>query len=271
MNAEAETAHVPRPEIGRYAFAMFDVLGFSNWLEIAGLEVVLDRYRELIDTVVIRRNEEGGLGAVQTREGALLVITRPPGYAYFSDTIMLWQPLVPQLVDDFMARCCELICEALVMGIPLRGAITLGEAVLDRKTNFFLGSPLVEAAKLEKAQNWVGVTFGRSAVWSPFLAQTHPAAIIEYSPPTKDHLKEFATPIVVDWPRRWRDKYGECPSTRLRDLDRDPQFTTYWQNTIAFAKYSLAKHDWHLRPHEISPNALLRLLPRESVPTCDSW
>lgn len=251
-----------KPAISRFAFAMFDVLGFSRWFESVGLQAILDAYHQLIERVVIRPNDKGGLGAVQTREGAVLVVTGPPGYAYFSDTVILWHPLVPALVDDFVTRCSELICEALAMNIPLRGAITLGDAVLNRDSDFFLGAPIIEAARLEKAQNWIGLTFGKTAMWSPFLAQIHGTAIIEYPPPVKNDLKEYASPIVIDWPRRWRDKYGECPSAKLRQLNRDSRFASYWENTIAFAEFSRCKHDWHLRPEEIPSDAVLRLVSR---------
>lgn len=252
-----------KPEISRFMFAMFDVLGFSRWLEVVGLQAVLDSYHQLIERVVVRPNEKGGLGAVQTREGSIFAVTGPPGYAYFSDTIILWHPLVPAFVDGFVTRCSELVCEALAMNIPLRGAITLGDAVLDRDADFFLGEPIVEAARLEKAQDWIGLTFGQTAMWSPFLAQIHGTAIIEYPPPTKEGLTKYASPIVVDWPRRWRDTNGQCPSAKLRELNTDPAFAPYWENTIAFAEFSRAKHDWHLRPEEIPSDAILRLVPRE--------
>jgi hypothetical protein len=260
-----DSPRIPKPEISRFAFAMFDVLGFSQWIDSVGLQTILDSYYQLIERVVIRSNEKGGLSAVQTPEGAIFAITGPPGYAYFSDTILLWHPLVPAFVDDFVGRCSDLICEALAMDIPLRGAITLGDAVLNSDSSFFLGKPIVEAAKLEKAQNWIGLTFGHTAVWSPFLAQMHGTAIIEYAPPTKDDLKDYASPIVLDWPRRWRDKHGECPSSKLRELNKDPRYSTYWENTITFAEYSLAKHDWHLRPNEIAPDALLRVVSRKDA------
>lgn len=252
-----------KPEPSRFMFAMFDVLGFSSWLEGVGLQAVLDAYHRLIERVVLRRNEKGGLSAVQTRDGAVFAITGPPGHAYFSDTIILWQPLVPPFVDDFVTRCSEMICEALAMDIPLRGAITLGDAVLDGDADFFLGTPVVEAARVERAQNWIGLTFGQTAMWSPFLAQIHGTGIIEYPPPVKSGLQEYASPIVIDWPRRWRDRHGKCPSAKLRELDRNPEYTSYWQNTIAFAEFSKAEHDWHLRPEEIPPDAVLRLISRE--------
>ncbi len=256
---------ISKPEISRFAFAMFDVLGFSDWIRSAGLQKVLDSYHSLIERAVTKPNEKGSLSAVQTPEGAIFAVIGPPSYAYFSDTILLWCPLVPPLVGDFVERCSDLICEALAMAIPLRGALTLGDIVLDSESNFFIGEPIVEAANLEKGQNWVGLTIGNSAVWAPFLAQLHGTTIIEYAPPMKENFKEYASPIVVDWPRRWRDSYGECPSARLRELNTDPDFSLYWDNTIRFAEFSLQKHDWHLRPAEIPADTVLRLVSRDEA------
>ncbi len=265
MQQPVGDSRVAKPEISRYMLAMFDVLGFSRWMKSVGLRTVLDSYHLLIENAVVRSNEKGGLSAVQTPDGALFAVTGPPCYAYFSDTILIWHPLVPALVDDFVGRCADLVCEALAMNIPLRGALTLGDAVLSTDADFYLGEPIIEAANLEKAQNWIGLTFGQTAVWSPFLAQMHGTAIIEYQPPTKEHLREYASPIVLDWPRRWRDNHGDCPSIKLRALNTDPRFSAYWENTIAFAEFSSAKHDWHLRPDEIPPDALLRLVSRKDA------
>jgi hypothetical protein len=257
---------VEKPKISRYAFAMFDVLGFSAWVEATDLQTILDSYHTLIERAVLRPNEKGGLSAVQTPEGATFAVGGPPHYAYFSDTILLWCPLVPPAVGDFVERCSDLICEALAMNIPLRGAITLGDAVLDNKTSFFIGKPIVEAHHVERGQEWIGLTFGNSAVWSPFLAQLHGTAIIEYLPPMKEESKKYSSPIVVDWPRRWRDKHrGQCPSSKLRELNTKPAFSHKWTNTIEFAEFSLRKHDWHLRPQQIPKDALLRLVSRQEA------
>lgn len=253
------------PQISRFAFAMFDVLGFSRWVETETLAVILAAYQQLTERAVLKPNEKGSLTAFHTPEGQLLAVTRAPAYAYFSDTILLWCPLAPPLVADFVERCSDLMCEALSMDIPLRGAITLGDAVLDNKTNTYLGKPIVEANYLEKGQDWVGLTLGNSAIWSPFLAQLHGASIIEYPAPMKEKFKECASPIVVDWPRRWRDKNASSPISKLDELNKTPGFEKYWNNARAFAEYSLSKHDWFKHPDQIPPDAILRLVPRSEA------
>lgn len=261
-----ENAGPEKPEISRYAFAMFDVLGFSAWVQSTELSEILDSYHCLIERAVLRPNEKGSLSAVLTAEGAQLAVGRAPEFAYFSDTILLWCPLMPAAVGDFVERCNDLICEALEMNIPLRGAITLGDAVLDNGAGYYIGEPVVEAHNVEAGQEWIGLTLGQSAFWSPFLTQQHGTSLIEYEAPMKPKYQQFACPIVVDWPRRWRDRNGgECPSEKLRQLNTDPQYSQKWENSIAFAGFSLKKHDWHLRPEEIPHDAVLRLISPEEA------
>lgn len=66
---------------------MFDVLGFSSWVENESLQTILDSYHKLIEVAVTRPNDKGSLSAVQTPEGMLFAVTGAPSYAYFSDTI----------------------------------------------------------------------------------------------------------------------------------------------------------------------------------------
>ena len=49
---------VVRQQISRFMFAMFDVLGFSRWLDSVGLQAVLDAYHLLIERVVVRPNAQ---------------------------------------------------------------------------------------------------------------------------------------------------------------------------------------------------------------------
>jgi hypothetical protein len=249
------------PEISRFACAMFDVLGFSHWVETDSLSSIVAAYRQLIGRAVLKPNEKGSLSAFHTPEGMLFAATRAPEVAYFSDTILLWCPLAPPLVADFVERCGDLMCEALAMNIALRGAITLGDAVLDNKSNTYIGQPIVEAAMLEKGQDWVGLTLGNTAMWSPFLGQLHGASIIEYAAPMKNGYEQYADPIVVDWPRGWRDKNTDDPCSKLDELNKTPAFAKYWDNAKTFAEYSLSKHDWFKYRERIPTDAVLRLVP----------
>lgn len=252
------------PQISRFAFALFDVLGFSYRVGTESLGSILADYQQLIERAVLRPSAKGGLTAFQTPEGALLTVTVAPHFAYFSDTILLWCPLTPPLVGGFVERCSDLMCEALAMGIPLRGAITLGDAVLDNESNIYIGKPIVEASNLERGQDWIGLTFGNTAMWSPFLAQIHGASVIEYQTPMKGGYEEYAAPIVVDWPRRCRDKYSTDPIRKLDEM-RVSHAANKYDNAKRFASYSASKHDWFKHPESIPPEAALRLFRRSET------
>lgn len=72
---EDATDETQSPQISRYAFAMFDVLGFSKWVETENLSTILTAYRQLIERAILRPNEKGSLSAIHTPEGTLFAVT----------------------------------------------------------------------------------------------------------------------------------------------------------------------------------------------------
>lgn len=258
------------PTVAKVILGLFDVLGFSGRVEKQGVEKLLSVYRELIEKAVLEPARRC-VGTAQFPQGRVLTLFElPVRYAYFSDTILLWVPLHQAYPAAFVRRCADLMCEALSMGMPLRGAICLGDAVMHQDTNTYIGKPLVEAAGLEKGQDWIGLTLGWSATWPLFMAELEGSDIIEYEAPMKQHCTEVVSPIVVDWPRAWREKYGTSPKEQLTFLNADPKFTRYYDHAIAFADYSVAHHDWWQRPKEIPANAKLRLVPLAKIRESDA-
>ena len=248
--------------------AVFDVLGFSARVERESLDTILDSYRRLIDCAVLEPDRRC-LGAPLTEDGGRVfaIFNLPVRYAYFSDTILLWVPLEKVFAAAFVTRCADLMCEALNMGIPLRGAICLGDAIMHQGSHTYIGKPLVEAAQLEKGQDWLGLTLGWSATWPPLMAELDGSSIIEYPIPMKPQLAEFASPIAIDWPRAWRDKRTDCPKERLAalNLDQNPLVRRKYDNATAFVDYSIEHHDWHKHPERIPPDAKLRIVPFEQI------
>jgi hypothetical protein len=54
------------------------------------------------------------------------------------------------------------------MELPLRGRMAVGEAILDKTNGVHLGVPLVEVARLERAQEWIGCSVGPSFGVPPY-------------------------------------------------------------------------------------------------------
>jgi hypothetical protein len=227
------------PEIRRYMLAVFDVLGFSALLERVGLREVEALYERLIAEVVTKDSMRAYSFVRLNRAEVASVLGRVPmGHAHFSDTIVLWVPLVQHFIAPFMARCADLVCEALQMGVPLRGALSVGQAVLHRRTSTFVGSPIVEAAKLEQAQNWVGACLGPSMIAADVSREFDPNLVLPYGVPYKKRGADLSTGLALDWPRRYLDRFGVSPVGALRTLDTSPSHHIYYHNAILFAEYS---------------------------------
>lgn len=247
--------------------AFFDVLGFSARLQAEGLDAIVALYNQLIDTTIKQheqnqRWEKAFRPVGESSEGTLMIpviFGLPLRSAYFSDTILLWAPLVPMFVRSFVTHCATFVCEALRMRVPVRGSLALGDAVMHRPSSTYIGEPIVEAARLENVQKWLGVAFATSATWPEFMAEVDPRLIIEYDVPIKEGSSaDGLTPVVLDWPRRWRELFATDPPEILEEMNQAHPHP-YYGSTITFVQHSKANEDWHLRPDDEMKEARLRM------------
>jgi hypothetical protein len=128
----------------------------------------------------------------------------------------------------------------------------------------YLGEPIIDAHELEEAQEWIGVSFAPSGTWSPFVAELNPIQIIEYEASIKKGKEDLRSPIVLDWPRRWRDSKTEPLSEVLIELNTSERYSRYYKNTQAFVRYSEKHHDWHLKTDEENGFKYLRMTKRNA-------
>ena len=227
------------PEIRRYLLAVFDVLGFSTRLSATGLKGMTTLYDKLIEEAVMKEAMRTmGAFRVDNRSTAGTLFALPVRHTHFSDTIILWVPLVQHFISPFIARCADLICEALRLDLPLRGALAVGSAVLHSRTGTFIGQPIVEAARLEQAQNWIGASLGLSMLASDVSQEFDPNLILPYDAPTKPNKKHLLSGLAIDWPRRFAERFGDSPAHLLEAMNTSPSHARYYENTIAFAKIS---------------------------------
>jgi hypothetical protein len=240
-NAEQQEPEEPTKQ--HLMVALFDVLGFESKLRAIGLDQMHARYNQLIHRALVPSAAEGklslaaGMLAGEFRQGYLRL---PIRFAYFSDTILLWAPFHPAFIGTFLDRCSSLMCNALRSEFPLRGAVVVGNAILHRRTNTFLGAPLVEAARLEAGQQAIGVALGRSmrSIAMP------PDRIIRFEAPIKPAAKHLLSGLMLDWPRHWREFIKPSLSGTIRGLRTRP-FEKY-DGALAFVEYSSTHHDWFL-------------------------
>src|SRR5271157_268989 len=226
-------------ETRRYMLAVFDVLGFSARLQEKGLSEITALYARLIDEAVTKEaiRVHTIVRFSETQNGSVIGVL-PARHAHFSDTILLWVPLVQHFIAPFIARCADMVCEALRMGLPLRGALAAGPAVLHSRTGTFVGAPLVEAARLEQSQDWLGVSLGASMLAADISREFDPNLVLPYAVPFKKGKSQMSADLALDWPSRFRARFGTDPVEAVRAVDTSPLHHVYYDNAVKFAEFS---------------------------------
>ena len=258
------------PEPANYLVAVIDVLGFSKRLETIGLRQMYRLYSDLISVAFMPNVDDPPWKRLLTPIGDGLFVPAlahlPLNYAYFSDTLLMWVPLEPNRVVLFLERLAAVFCEALRLQIPLRGALSIGEAIMHKASNTYLGMPVIEAVRLEKAQLWIGLACGASfrkppkpiplpvtsfVAWNvPMKADSHASlwSLLRFWRRRSSAVKpasaaDMLSGLVVDWPRKWRELHGGSASEALLKL-RTPEFSPYYDNALHFVAYSDANPEW---------------------------
>jgi hypothetical protein len=169
----------------------------------------------------------------------------PIRYAYFSDSLLLWIKKDASLFPEFLGRCGKVFCTALKLSMPLRGAITVGKQIMHNKSNTYLGAPLIEAARLETAQNWIGLSLGKSFIAPENSLPIHPAYVRIFEAPVKEGKNTLLSGLVLDWTNIWDELYKESPIGTIESMKRSG-YEKYYENTIAFYKMASNDKDWFM-------------------------
>lgn len=234
----------PEPETmeaQNYFVALFDVLGFSALVAEKGSQTLLARYQELIDKAVLNTNYTGvGRVWIGKNQYGLGSFYAPVSYAYFSDTIMLWTTNRFTYVAPFLAKCADLICEALKIGMPLRGSISYGSAVMNKTTNTFIGRSIVEANAIEKGQRWVGATLGIGFMLNSVREALSETLVVPlYCQHFKPEMPLTFPYLTLDWVNRWKARKNPDLVSVLNTLkEKAPDKNkVYYDNTLDFISY----------------------------------
>ncbi len=231
--------------------ALFDVLGFEQRLRSDGLRNLVAAYKQL--TAVVERFDGGRLvvdgamplegplprfhpdGSVETGSALYSLDVK---HAYFSDTILLWADFDPIRIRPFCGMCADFFCEALHLGMPIRGAIAVGDAYMNTSEKTYIGYPIVEAARVEKAQQWIGMSFGPSFMQRDLKGTFWCQLLNLYTAHRRPGYSQYVPGLVLDWPRRWRSMFPEDPCRVLADMNKNPKFSRYYEHSIRFAQVS---------------------------------
>ncbi len=238
MSTEARSIPSTEPKV----VCLLDVLGFESMLGRIGLEGIHAKYQLLIERA---RDQRGGLDVVPLPDGTVAIGYAPVGNAYFSDSLLFWTGWAgPVGLFSFTQMIAEMVCHGIEIALPLRGAIAVGESILESDSGVFLGRPLVEVARTERLQQWIGVSFGSSFFEDRFKGHFYLNTVLPFKSQYKDPTSPYVTGIAVDWPRRWRESRSSLIDDGLKSLDVDEAFSDYYRRTERFVDFSAENHDW---------------------------
>lgn len=185
-----------------------------------------ERYTKLTQYV---RERTGGVDVVPTPDGHVAVGWLVIDNEYFSDTLLFWTKYSKISLPSFTQLIAEALCWGVEHQLPLRGTIAVGEAILDAESHTYLGQPMIEAARTEGAQEWIGVSFGASFLAPDFNNAFYLHTILPYKSHYKDKTSPYASGITVDWPRKWRETRKTDLPTLVSAMDTDSRFSQYYK------------------------------------------
>lgn len=271
-----------------YNICFLDILGFSDKIsQDGGLEKIKSKYIQLTETIrsINDRYKEviskGFLeGSYWSNDGIGLFYKT--NVIYGSDSIIIWSDRTwdnfkkvtdvekihpssmwesfPKACDPFLQICNEIICKSIELDLPLRGALSLGDAYFDFEKYIFIGKPIVEAATLEKIQDFIGASFCIS-----FENQIIPK---RFSLGFDNYIKRmykgkelipacYTNQNVIDWPRHWRNTRTENLVLAIEKIDfgnRDD----IKQNTLRFITKSEQNNDNFIAPKDVDIMSVYR-------------
>jgi hypothetical protein len=193
-----------RTLIATVRFVSFlDILGFADYIERTLLSEALRIFGFVNEKILPTALKLGMLplegAATQTEKET------PSLHVFsFSDTFVLVS------ADESLDSFCRIIAGTAILsrmlfaaGLPVRGAVTFGEAEFVSGTNHLIGRAIIRAARLEKAQNWFGIVLD-SEILTPNLLGVLASPLI--APLTITYEVPFKEPAplrnpckVVNW------------------------------------------------------------------------
>lgn len=136
--------------MNRYV-AFLDILGFGDMVREEKLDAVKARLAEALSALDKSRE-------VAPMIGFQSIGVRPVHVFSFSDTfVLLSDNESTEALLSFLSATIYLTRTLYAQALPVRGAVTFGEADFIDKTQHAVGKAIVAAAELEKRQNWFGV------------------------------------------------------------------------------------------------------------------
>lgn len=211
----------PGTSSGDYFVGLFDILGFSSYVErtpLSDLHKTLDSQRT---AAVLAATD------AEVLEGRVVAGKPRVGFARFSDTILLWTLRPgPAEAAKIVKSAALLIGTSAVFGLPVRGAISYGEFLAKPAESLYAGRSIVEASREEATQDWIGGVMTDSAIdasgHSAIDALTRDGWLFGFPTPMKSG--PVRTRSCIGWPRNISAKSAAEIDRWLRQLDPSPEW-----------------------------------------------
>jgi len=224
---------------GNRTVAFLDILGFGVMVNETPINELSKKYENLIDTLeyLIRP-------VYFTKEHSTLFPDHPTHSPWcvmniFSDSIILIsldESLISSLKLIIYSWRLTQVCLSFKM--PVRGAVTFGEIYINQNKNITLGCALTNAVKLEKKQQWIGVSLDENMenLLPELFHQIREIPILSniffrYEVPFKEDKRKLLH--TLNW--RW-NMIVESGTRSLFSCSNDENIKKKISNTLDYAK-----------------------------------
>lgn len=164
------------------------------------------------------------------------------GIAWFSDTILFWTKEDEDYnIRELIQTVAWLTFANIYGNTKIRGGISYGEAYIDPTNSLFVGTPIIDAYRLESQQQWSGVALTDSAV-SRVPSFVHEGGfvdwpVVSYDVPLKD--SSSTSTLAINWTYGIHRNF-DMPWSPLsdeptaRDWEQSRSICEKWHNTRQF-------------------------------------
>ncbi|MEK6765237.1 MAG: hypothetical protein AABY49_03290 [Planctomycetota bacterium] len=254
---------------GNRTVAFLDILGFGQMVDSIPLDELSKKYEKLIDKL------EYLIWPLDKTKNHPTLFPEHQHYSpwciknIYSDSIILIS------LDESLMSCLKLLIYSwrltqvcLSAQMPVRGAITFGEIYINQNKNITLGKALTDAHKLEREQQWIGVSINDNMEKSlpelfqkirdiPILSNI----FLKYEVPFKDKPKKLLH--TLNW--RW-NVVIEKGTRSLFSNSKDQSIKEKVANTLDYAKSVVDSGQIYVKDQGNLPTELRSFFVGDSEP-----
>jgi hypothetical protein len=144
--------------------ALFDILGFKDLIKNDDIEYIYNTSKRLSNLRKGVRDMGRHMAALLRRKAISTLNYSDTFLLYTEDITNMNQREINIVFLALLTSCKSLFIAANENGLPIRGAITVGDIIVTGK--MVLGKSIVDAYELEQNQEWIGCTISKEAMFT---------------------------------------------------------------------------------------------------------